>query len=109
MIRQTRFASEQADDLLASFREKQYYEAYRNLLKAITEAADLIEANPVGGAECPTPYPEMAKWGFRWIKVHRYWFGWSLGRGYPVVTNIFFDTSRMWERVAPDEGDEISL
>jgi hypothetical protein len=36
----------------------------------------------------------------------RYWLGWSMARGYPLATNIFFETSRMWARVAPDEGDE---
>jgi hypothetical protein len=71
------------------------------------EAADLIEADPTGGVAHPKPYPGMAKWGFHWIKVHRYWFGWSTARGYPLVTNIFFETSRMWARVAPDEGDEV--
>ena len=65
-----------------------------------------IEAAPTGGLAHPKPYPGMAKWGFRWIKVHRYWFGWSMARGYPLVTNIFFETSRMWAHVAPDEGDE---
>jgi hypothetical protein len=49
----------------------------------------------------------MARWGFRWIKVHRYWIAWSMARGYPVVTNVFFDTSAMWRRgrVKADEGD----
>jgi hypothetical protein len=76
------------------------------LLKAIGEAAARIEADPHGGLPHPKPYPGMARWGFRWIKVHRYWFGWSMARGYPVVTNLFFETSGMWARVAADEGDE---
>jgi hypothetical protein len=29
-----------------------------------------------------------------------------MARGYPLATNIFFETSRMWARVAPDEGDQ---
>jgi hypothetical protein len=106
MARQTQFASDQTDALFASYREKKYYEAYRNLLKAISNAADSIEANPNGGQAHPTPYPEMETWGFHWIKVHNYWFGWSLARGYPVVTNVFYVTSGMWDHVQPDEGDE---
>jgi hypothetical protein len=107
MVRQTVFAAEQAEALFDFYLEKDREQAYENLMKAITEAAAQIEAEPTGGLTHPKPYPGMAKWGFRWIKVHRYWFGWSMARGYPLVTNIFYDTSRMWARVAPDEGDEL--
>ena len=27
----------------------------------------------------PRPYPELARYGFRWIKLHRYWFAWHPG------------------------------
>ncbi len=107
MIRQTVFARDQANDLFEFYLEKDREQAYENLLKAIAEAAALIESNPIGGSTHPTPYPGMAGWGFRWVKIHRYWFGWSMARGYPLVTNVFFETSRMWARVAPDEGDEV--
>ncbi len=36
----------------------------------------------------PRPYPDLARYGFRWIKVHRYWFGYLPGTS-PVITNIF--------------------
>ena len=78
MIRQTLFAREQAEALFAFYLERERYQAYRNLLKAIGEAATRIERNPHGGLAYPNPYPGMARWGFRWIKVHRYWFGWSM-------------------------------
>jgi hypothetical protein len=106
VIRQTVFARDQASALFEFYLEKDREQAYENLLKAIAEAASRIEADPTGGLAHPKPYPGMAKWGFRWIKVHLYWFGWSIARGYPLVTNIFFETSRMWARIAPDEGDE---
>jgi hypothetical protein len=66
----------------------------------IAEAARAIEAVPALGHSYPRPYPAMARWGFLWIKMHRYWFGWSTNRGYPVVTNILYDQSRMERRVA---------
>lgn len=106
MVRQTLFARDQAIALFEFYLETDREQAYENLLKAIAEAADRIASAPTGGLTHPKPYPDMAKWGFHWIKVHRYWFGWTLARGYPLVTNIFFETSRMWARVAPDEGDE---
>jgi len=109
MIRQTLLASDQVKSLLDSYLERGRYAAYRNLLKSILDATEQIEAAPSGGASYPRPYPKMAKWGYRWIKVHRYWFGWSIRRGYPVITNVLFETSRIWGRVEPDEGDEIPL
>ena len=107
MIRQTLAARDQALALLHAYRDSRRNGAFRNLLDAILIAADTIEAALTGGSAYPKPYPRMAKWGFRWIKVHRYWFGWSMARGYPVVTNIFFETSRMWRRVATDIDDEV--
>jgi len=106
MIRQTLFAQDQAVALSEFYLRKDREQAFLNLRKAIAMAAAQIEADPTGGLSHPRPFPGMAKWGFRWIKVHRYWFGWSMARGYPLVTNIFFESSRMWARVAPDEGEE---
>jgi len=106
MIYETLHAREQVRALRMFYLKKERYDAYRNLIEAIREARVRIDANPTGGAPHPAPYPGMARWGFHWIKARRYWFGWSMARGYPVVTNVFFDTSRMWMRVAPDEGDE---
>lgn len=104
MIYETHHARNQIRALRAHYLQKERYDAYRNLITAIREARAKIAADPNGGLPHPRPYPGMAKWGFRWIMVHRYWFGWSMSRGYPVVTNVFDATSRMWRRVKPDKG-----
>ena len=104
MIYETHHARDQIRALRAYYLNKERYDAYRNLRAAIAEARARIEADPNSGLPHPRPYPAMAKWGFLWIKVHRYWFGWSTWRGYPVVTNVFDATSRMWRRVKRDEG-----
>ena len=109
MIRQTRHAREQADALLDHYLQNDYEQAYEKLVDAIAEAVALIEANPTGGATYPRPYPSIAAFGFRWIKVHRYWFGWSLIRGYPVLTNVFFDTAFIEGRIQPDESDDLPI
>ena len=95
MIHQTLSAKSQVDDLLDYYLETERYEAYEYLLESIETAATRIEADPSGGVAYPPPYPGMRRWNFRWIKVHRYWFGWSMARGFPVVTNVFFETSAM--------------
>jgi hypothetical protein len=107
MIRQTIYAQDQAAALFEFYLAADREQAFENFLEAIAEAAARIEADPTGGLSHPRPYPAIARWGFRWIKVHRYWFAWSMARGYPVVTNVFFDTSDMRARVAPDEGEEV--
>lgn len=104
-IFQTNHARAQIRELRAFYLEKERYDAYRNLLDAIREASRQIEADPYGGAPHPKPYPRIADWGYLWIKVHRYWFGWSMRRGYPVITNVLFVTANMTRRVAPDKGD----
>lgn len=101
MIYATHHAEDQLQALRAFLLKKERYDAYRNLIAAIREAKAQIEANPHQGLPHPKPYPGVARWGFLWIKMHRYWFGWSMSRGYPVVTNVLDATSRMWRRAKP--------
>ena len=103
-VYQTVHAQKQLRELRSFYLEKERYDAYRNLPDAIREARRRIGVDPGGGATYPGPYPRMAAWGYRWIKVHRYWFGGSMRRGYPVITNVFFVTANMPRRVAPDKG-----
>jgi len=107
MIHQTLSAKAQVDALLDYYLEKERYEAYEHLLESIEEAAARIETAPSSGAPYPSTYSGISRWKFGWIKVHRYWFGWSTVRGFPVVTNVFFDASARWKsgRVKADEGD----
>lgn len=109
MIRQTLFARDQAEALFDFHLENERPQAYRNLLTTIRIAASRIEAEPTGGSSYPAPYRGISRWGFRWIKIHRYWFAWSTARGYPLITNVFFDTSDIVARIAPDEGDELPI
>lgn len=78
--------------------------AARNLLQAVGEALDRIEANPLAGLPHPRPYPGMARWGFRWTKVGRYWFGYAVTAEGPVLTNVLYDTADLPGRVV--EMDE---
>ncbi|HLY55478.1 MAG TPA: hypothetical protein VKS60_07980 [Stellaceae bacterium] len=105
MIRQTSAAGAQIDALLRHFIGKDRPEAYARLLQAIENAVARIEANPRGGAPYPSPYRGVRKWGYRWIKEHRYWFGWSTVRDYPVITNVIFETSDIRGRIEPDSEE----
>ena len=61
MIELSRRAAAQLDSLLAPFSEKKRPEAMRNLLSALREARDAIQANPDGGLTATRPYPTLAK------------------------------------------------
>jgi hypothetical protein len=55
------------------------------------------------GVAHPTPYPEVAEWNFKWIKAHRYWIGYSLARGYPIITNVVYDAADLPRRIAMED------
>ena|SRR5579859_930751 len=103
-VYQTLHAERQLREFRVFYLEKERYDAYRNLLDAVREAKRQIEADPECGTPYPKPYPRMADWGYLWIKVHHYWFGWSMRRGFPVITNIFYVTADMPGRTEPDDG-----
>lgn len=108
-MRQTPAASRQVEALVEHFNEKRRFEAADRLMAAIETAAARIEAAPNGGHPAPRPYPRLAHLGFRWIKEHRYWFGWSMAKGYPVLTNVFYDTASIESRAAPDDDEDVPL
>lgn len=104
MIRQTRAAAAQVEALFEHYIARDRDEATRNLLRAVGEALDRIEADQMAGQSYPRPYLGMARWGYRWIKVHRYWFGYAVTANYPVLTNVIYDAADLPGRV--EEADE---
>lgn len=104
MIRQTRAAAAQVETLFEHYLARDRDEAARNLLRVVGEALDRIEADPAAGRPHPGPYPGVARWGYRWIKVHRYWFGYAVAPDGPVLTNVIYDAADVPGRV--EEMDE---
>jgi hypothetical protein len=49
-------------------------DAARRLIETYDAALKRIAADPRSRMTHPRPYPSLARYGFRWIKVHRYWF-----------------------------------
>jgi len=45
----------------------------------------------------------LARYGFRWIKLHRYWFAWHPGPP-PVITNIFDEAGDIPRWISDDSG-----
>jgi hypothetical protein len=71
------------------------------LIEAYEAAVKRIEAGPQTWLTHPRPYPEIARFGFRWIKVHRYWFGYVAAAD-PIITNILDEAGDITARVSAD-------
>jgi plasmid stabilization system protein ParE len=104
MIPYTVHARAQIQGLYKHYLKRKRYEAHVNLTKALRAARARIESDPHSGEPYPSKYHALARWQYLWLKEHRYWIAWSNRRGYPVITNVFYDTSAMWRRVRPDSG-----
>jgi hypothetical protein len=77
-------------------------DAARKLIETYDEAVREIGATPRVWLTHPRPYPTLSVYGFRWIKIHRYWFGYSPTTP-PVITNIFDEASDIPEHVSADD------
>ncbi len=106
MITQTRTASRQFLRLVHAYGDIQRYQALRKLRSAFRSAAEKIEADPKCGVTHTRPYPQVASRGFLWVKVLGYWIAYSVRRGHPVITNIFYETADIPNHVA-EEDEEI--
>jgi len=107
VVRQTRAAAAQVEALFEHYVTRDRDGAARNLLAAVGEALDRIEADPAAGRPHPGPYPGVARWGYRWIKVRRYWFGYAVTSGGPVLTNVIYEAADLPGRVE-ELGKEIA-
>ena len=100
MVRLTRTATRQVEALIEHYVRLERDGAIRNLQRAVRDALALIEADPNRGSSHPRPYPMVASWGYRWVKMHRYWFGYSTADDDLVVTNVLYDAVDLPGRVA---------
>lgn len=82
-------------------------DAARRLIETYDTALARIAADPRSWLTHPRPYPDLARYGFRWIKLHRYWFAWHPGPP-PVITNIFDEAGDM-PRWMSDDGVPVDV
>jgi hypothetical protein len=74
------------------------------LIEAYEAAVEAIAAEPASWLGHPRPYPDLARYGFRWIKVHRYWFGY-LPVANPIITNILDEVADIPTHVSADRNE----
>ena len=76
-------------------------DAARRLIETYDEALARIAADLVL-ADTFRAHPELARDGFRWVKLHRYWFAWLPGPP-PVITNIFDEAGDIPRWISDDD------
>ena len=107
MVRLTLTAGQQFNKLLDHYIRLDRPEAVDRLVASLGDALASIEVDPADGLAFPAAYRDAARWGYRWIKVHRYWFAYSDHRGQLVVTNILFETADIPGRIAAKDDETV--
>jgi plasmid stabilization system protein ParE len=87
--------------LLTTLRRPPRPDAARRLIETYDVAVQQIAAGPRSWMTHPRPYPGLARYGFRWIKAHRYWFAYQAGPS-PVITNIFDEAGDIPRQISAD-------
>ncbi len=97
MTRLTPEAEAQLDALTEYYEKLNRPEAIENLIAAVENAIGRIRDNPSEGLNAPRPYPSLANYGFRWIKVGSYWFAYTYTGA--AITAIFYDRADIPNRL----------
>gem|GEM_PF-1636442 len=82
-------------------------DAARKLIETYDAAVEQIASGPRSWLTHPRPYPEIARYGFRWIKIHRYWFAYQPAQS-PVITNIFDEAGDIPRQVSVDNQPSVA-
>lgn len=90
-------AEAQLDGLLVHYENSERLEAARNLLAAIQNASSRIQRSPDAGLSAPRPYPDLARYGFRWIKEGAYWVA-DTDNGL-IIVGVFYHTADIPHRI----------
>ena len=98
MIRLSPEAERQLVALIAHYEEKGRLEAAINLLQTLERARDRIAHHPQAGLEAPRPYPDLNRYGRRWLIEGRYWISYSLTEP-PVISGVFYAEADIPRRI----------
>ncbi len=73
-------------------------EAIDNLLEAIEGAKALLLSGRGVRRNHPSVYEKMARKSEKWLKVHRYWFGYTIHADEAVIFALFDENANMPSR-----------
>jgi plasmid stabilization system protein ParE len=92
-------AEYQLDDLLAHYEWLDRIEAAQKLMLVLEQASIRILGSPHSGALAPGPYPVLAKYGLRWIKVGPYWIAYEVATRATII-GVFYETADIPNRLS---------
>lgn len=93
MIRLSRTANGQIDDLVTHYARLERPEAVRNLRSVIARAAARIETQRGPFYPAPRPYPALTRHGWQWLHERPYWIGFTALPVGAVIQVVFHDTA----------------
>lgn len=111
MALQTADVRRRIDALAEHYERKGYDLALAKLIETLDIVADVLDRPgiPPGTRTYPANYQSMAKLGIGWLKVDAYWIGFVAFRGKWVLTNLFYESNDMPNRVLTDLGVVLPL
>jgi hypothetical protein len=99
MVLITAVAREQLEALEAHYEKLGRDVAIVRMTEAIAMAATRIEEQAGPFYPAPRPYPELAVYGWQWLKEARYWVAFASFADAYAITGIFFDTADIPSRI----------
>lgn len=91
-IQYTATAADQVVALFDYYEAKERPAAMSSLLDTLESAWRIIVGAPDGGMPAPTPYPQVARKGVRWLHVGSYWIAFRQAPRLTIAA-VFHDRS----------------
>jgi hypothetical protein len=99
MVLITAVAQAQLEALEAHYQKLGRDLAIIRMTEAVAMAAARINEGAGPFLPAPRPYPELAAYGWRWLKEARYWIAFTPIPDGQAITGIFFETSDIPRRI----------
>ena len=103
MARLTAEAANQVRTLTRHFLRLERPEAAKRLTQTVHQAQSSVDDPALRWFPAPRPHPQLARLGFRWIKLHRYWVAFRIERnGETLIHHVLDETTDIPARFGPD-------
>jgi plasmid stabilization system protein ParE len=98
-VRLTAGAERHLADLESHYQGLERPLAIIRLADALAAAMFRIEHRLGPFSSAPRPYPDLARYGWSWLKQHRYWIAFTVEGDDALVTGVFYDAANIPERL----------
>ena len=99
-------AQQQLDRLLIHFIAAGRVEAAIRLRETVALALVKADIPSLMTRAYPSVYSKLASLGFRWFKLHRYWFALDTTQAGRTIAVVFYESANIPSRI--DEAEDLS-